>query len=68
MIWTNEDMYLLNKLEVVIIDIFTHKDINSIELIEPIKQKKEFRGTNRYVNYNYKARRKNNGYIGNRGT
>jgi len=57
MIWSNEDMYLLNKLEVVIIDIFTHKDIN---IIEPIKQKKkEFRGTNRYVNYNYKARRNN---------
>jgi len=64
MIWTNEDMYLLNKLEVVIIDIFRHKDINSIV---PVKQKKKgFTGTNRYVNLNYKARRKSNGYIGNR--
>jgi hypothetical protein len=63
MIWTNEDLFLLNKLEVVVIDIFNHKTT------EPIKQeKKEFRGTNRYVNSNYKLRRKNNGYIGNRGT
>ena len=57
MIWSNEDMYLLNKLEVVIVDIFAHKAIN---IMEPTKQKKkEFRGTNRYMNYNYKARRHN---------
>ena len=54
MIWSNDDLFLLNKLEVIVIDIFNHK------AVEPIKQKKkEFKGTNRYVNFNYKARRSN---------
>jgi hypothetical protein len=57
MLWSHEVLFLLNQLEVVLFDIFNHKDINSIV---PVKQKKkESAGINRYVNLNYKARRRN---------
>ena len=57
MTWSHDDLFLLNQLEVIVFDIFNHKAINSIV---PVKQKKkEFTGTNRYVNLNYKARRNN---------